>query len=152
VNKPVIPAIVVAVGLGLWAFDAWFDRQEWLPESRAAKHMNHARLKCDAITSTDASSKTHPGWVDPHGRLFIVSGPGREADNAALDRCARANLGPGVPPVHWRTFLVIAAVLFGLSSIPLMASRRWTSRRSMDASQRSPPEQGHEPSREMKDP
>jgi hypothetical protein len=124
VNKRVLPAIVVAVGLGLWAFSAWADRQEWLPDTRAAKHMSRARLKCFAITNTDASGEPHPGWVDPDGRLFMLSGTGSEADNAALDRCARANLGPGVPPVHWGTFLGISAVLFGLSSIPLMVSRR----------------------------
>jgi hypothetical protein len=122
VNKRVLPAIVVAVCLGLWAFNAWFERQDWLPDTRAAKLMYRARPKCFAITNTDASGKPHPAWVDPDGRLFTVSAPGSEADNAALDRCARANLGPGVPPVRWGTFLGIAAVLLGLASIPLMVS------------------------------
>jgi hypothetical protein len=33
--------MVVAVGLGLWAFDAWFERQEWLPESQIKVRCDH---------------------------------------------------------------------------------------------------------------
>ena len=50
----------------------------------------------------------------------MVSGAGSEADNAALDRCARANLGPGVPPVDWLTFFAVAALLLGISAVPLI--------------------------------
>ena len=112
--------VVVAIALGLWGLNAWLDRQDWLPDTRAAKLMSTARLRCDPIWTTVASARAN-AWTDPAGNLYIASGPNREEDNAALNRCARANLGPGVPPVHWLKFVTIAALLLALSSIPLIA-------------------------------
>jgi hypothetical protein len=119
--------VVVAIALGLWGLNAWLDRQDWFPESRAAKLMSTARLRCDPIWTTVASGRA-PAWTDPAGNLYLVSGPSSEQDNAALNRCARANLGPGVPPVHWPKFVTIAALLLALSSIPLIAKPRRASR------------------------
>ncbi len=99
------------------------DRQEWMEYSSAWKLMNHARLKCDSIWNTDASGVTHPAWVDPQGRVFLVSGTGTEADNAALNECARANLGSGMPPIDWLKFFAVAVVALGLAAIPLIMPR-----------------------------
>jgi hypothetical protein len=124
VNKRFIPLIVVAVALALWSLNEVADRQEWMQGSRAATLMNHARLKCDSIWHTDASGVRHPAWIDPQGQVFLVSGTGTEADNAALNECARANLGPGVPPIDWLKFFAVAVVALGLAAIPLIVPAR----------------------------
>src|ERR1700750_131999 len=81
------------------------------------------RRRCDAVW-TAAPSGRAAAWTDPAGKVYVVSGSGSEADNAALNQCARANLGPGLPPVHWLTFLAIAALLLGLGAVPLIRNPR----------------------------
>ena len=85
--------------------------------------MSAARVKCDAVWTAVPTGRA-AAWTDPAGNVYVVSGSGSEADNAALNQCARANLGPGLPPVHWLTLLAIAALLLGLAAVPLIRNPR----------------------------
>ena len=114
VNWRVVPVLVVAGGLLLWAFGAWFDRQEWIPDSEAAKIVDSGRLKCDQVGWA---------WVDPKGKVFPAKPNDLDALKAALEECARANMGPGVAPFNWSRFMIASVVGLAVASGPWLFSR-----------------------------
>jgi hypothetical protein len=115
--------VLASAAIALWGFNSWFDRQDWIPESEAAHLMDHARLQCTQ-SMVPTSGNVYPGWVDRHGRNFYATGPGIGPLKTALEVCARANLGPGVAPFDWVRFSVISVAVVGLSTMPLVLSRR----------------------------
>jgi hypothetical protein len=119
--------ILASVAIALWGFNSWFERQDWIPESKAARLMGHARLQCTQSMVTTYGD-VYPGWVDRHGRNFYATGPGRGPLKAALEVCARANLGSGVAPFDWLRFFVIGLAVIGVSATPLLLSSQRESR------------------------
>ena len=110
------PFIVVGA-LALWSCSEAVDRQEWVPNSSMWDAMNKARLtKCtDNVTYV----------TDRRGNIYEVDGTGSEAVNAALNECARANLGPDAPgPSHWKIIAVICGVVIAATWIIPWIQRR----------------------------